>query len=417
MVLNFKYMKQLLLTLAAVPLISLAATAQSGDCTGGRYFDEIFSNVDVQSDVTYGQNMNVSNQMQSLEVDIYTPQGDVLTNRPLIILAHGGSFVSGDKTSADIVALCTHFAKMGYVAVSMEYRLESVINIALSSDVEETFLNIVYDAVSDQKAAIRYFRKSVAVGGNPYGINPDVVIVGGVSAGSILSIHTAYLDDTTKFPVKIHPDTNAIEGNSGNPGYWSVPQAVVNLCGAIGDTLWLEAMDQPFVSVHTEDDDVVPYNSDIANPGIPIMLVHGSNSMNKRALNVGVTNPFLSYPTGGHCGFLTDPGRFDTVVTFVKTFLHDQICLQALYTEQVPTGIFFSAYPNPSHDGFFIDIPANDQKMQAVMMNMLGQVVWNGVIPAGQNQQFVNTTGFETGMYILKLGTAGRYSSQKILIE
>lgn len=391
--------------------------SQSVDCSGGRYYDEIFSNVDVQSNITYGQNINVNNQMQSLEMDIYSPQGDVATNRPVIILAHGGSFYGGTKESPDIVSLCNRFAKMGYVAVSMEYRLESIVNVLLSSDIEKTFLNIVYDAVSDQKAAIRFLRKSVAVDGNPYGINPNIVMVGGVSAGSILSIHTTFLDDTLKFPSKIDPDTNAIEGNSGNPGYWSVPQAVINLCGAIGDTLWLEMMDQPMVSVHTEDDNVVPYNSDIANPGIPIMLVHGSNSMNKRANNLNLTNPFLSYSTGGHCGFLYDANQFDSVVTFVKTFTHDQICFQGLYTENEPNGIFFSAYPNPTVDGFYIDIPGNTYNLKATLMNLLGQVVWSGVIPSGQNLHFVSTVGLKTGMYVLNLGFDGKYSTQKIMVK
>jgi hypothetical protein len=275
----------------------------------------------------------------------------------------------------------------------------------------------VYDAVADEKAAIRFFRRSVVESGNPYGINPDVVIVGGVSAGSILSIHTAYLDDTAKFPAKIEPDTNALDGNSGNPGYWSVPQAVVNLCGAIGDTTWLEPLDQPFVSVHTEDDDVVPYGSDVANPGIPVMLVHGSYSMNIRANNVNVENPFMHYATGGHCGFLYDTGQFDSTVTFVKTFLHDQICLKSLITENQPGTIFFSAYPNPSEDGFLIDIPGNDTEVKVQLVNMLGATVWSGIIPPAQNKQYVSVAGMESGMYILKLESKGKYSSQKISVK
>jgi len=410
-------MKNLYLLLAAAVLIPGSVAAQSADCSGGRYFQEIFPNVDVTTDVTYGQNMNVDNQMQTLELDIYRPQGDVQTDRPLIILAHGGSFYAGDKSSADIVSLCNHFARMGYVAVSMEYRLESLLNILFSSDIEKTFLNIVYDAVCDQKAAIRFFRKSAAEG-NPYGINPNIVIVGGVSAGSILSIHNAYLDDTTKFPAKIDPDpVDPLNGTSGNPGYSSAPQAIVNLCGAIGDTTWLEMLDQPFVSVHTQDDDVVPYGSDTANPGIPVMLVHGSYSMNLRAQNVDVTNPFLSFPTGGHCGFLSNQTEFDSTLTFVKTFLHDQICIQSLVTEQQPEAVFFSAYPNPAHNGFYIDIPGNADDLNATLVNMLGETVWAAKIPAGQNMMYVESAGMKSGMYILKLEAKGKLSSSKITIR
>ena len=44
------------------------------------------------------------------EIDICTPDVDTEINRPLIIFAHGGSFIGGDKNEADCVDFCNSFA-------------------------------------------------------------------------------------------------------------------------------------------------------------------------------------------------------------------------------------------------------------------------------------------------------------------
>ena len=44
-------------------------------------------------------------------MDVYTPDGDTFTQRPLIIFAHGGVFIGGDKNNFMMVELCEAFAK------------------------------------------------------------------------------------------------------------------------------------------------------------------------------------------------------------------------------------------------------------------------------------------------------------------
>ena len=58
-----------------------------------------------------------------LALDIRMPQGDTETSRPLILFAHGGSFVGGSKDGPDVVPLAEDFARMGYVTASVQYRL------------------------------------------------------------------------------------------------------------------------------------------------------------------------------------------------------------------------------------------------------------------------------------------------------
>src|SRR5690606_19261607 len=113
------------------------------DCTGGRYYTEIFSTLDSAVNITYGQAPNG----QSLELDYWKPSGDMETNRPLIIMAHGGSFIGGSKEDLAIRMLCRMYARMGYVAVSMEYRLLTLDSVFMTSNLERTFLQHVYRSV------------------------------------------------------------------------------------------------------------------------------------------------------------------------------------------------------------------------------------------------------------------------------
>lgn len=91
----------------------------------GRYFNYIFpANPILTSNIAYGSNVKSNGATESLELDVYEPNGDSLTPaRPLVLIAHGGSFVGGSKTGTDVVPICKDLAKLGYVAVAIEYRL------------------------------------------------------------------------------------------------------------------------------------------------------------------------------------------------------------------------------------------------------------------------------------------------------
>src|SRR5205085_5162516 len=80
-----------------------------------RYDQEIFSSVNITSNVNYGSNTTAGGATQVLKLDVYEPDGDNLSVRPLIIWVHGGSFIAGTKNDIDVTSLCEHFAKRGYV--------------------------------------------------------------------------------------------------------------------------------------------------------------------------------------------------------------------------------------------------------------------------------------------------------------
>ena len=153
---------------AFILLLSVAANAQVG-CDGFRYLTPVFSAYTRTNNITYGSNINLQNQTQSLEMDIWEPTGDTEPLRPIIVLEHGGSFVGGDKGASDITLLADPLAKRGYVVASIEYRL-GMAGLPFPGPDSIDASTSVWRAVADFKAAVRFLYKS-AQNGNPYRID------------------------------------------------------------------------------------------------------------------------------------------------------------------------------------------------------------------------------------------------------
>lgn len=410
-------MRNPLAPLCLLLLLPLFAFAQANTCDGGRFYDELFS-VNKTSNIVYGENNNFFGQSQTLRFDLYEPQGDTLAKRPLIIWAFGGSFLFGDKLSPDIVRLSNEFAARGYVCAAIDYRLFFYpIN-------QEQTLKAVVRATHDMKAAIRFFRKDAATT-NLYNIDPDRIFVGGVSAGAITAVQVGYLNLTEEIPAVIAADSTAfggIEGTSGNPGYPSNPNLIINLCGAVGDTNWIMPGDVPIVSLHGTSDGTVPYGSqEIEVTGTPIgFFVDGSGSLHVRTNNLGINNYLHTWQGIGHTPFIStsngsiDEAYMDTVLRTVRDFMQPYACreLNTVGIKNV-NGLSASLYPNPTTGSLTIELPGG-QGGSLALYNLLGQGVYSAPLAGGQTTL---TLTLPPGLYLYQINTAGQVQNGKLLVE
>ena len=322
-----------------------------------RYLDAMYTEVNVTSDVTYGSNIGIITQapaLEDLKLDIYEPVGDTVTNRPVVLLLHTGTFLpavvngqaTGDKKDNALVELCTRLAKKGYVAVSANYRLGWN---PLSSDPEvrrATLTQAFYRAQQDARTAVRFLRKSVEEG-NPYGIG-DKFAVGGEDTGGYMALALAALDKDAEvlLPKFIDSSQNAIDTygqpvpyiiqsvlgnldatNSGSTtamvdhdedpstadievdvplcipnhvGYSSEIDMAFNFGGAMLDTAWIEAGDVPIASMQNINDEFAPYEVDVLTEPVnnaPILEVHGSLPLIRRSTALGNNNCFADLST------------------------------------------------------------------------------------------------------------------------
>ena len=179
-------------------------------------------------------------------MDIYEPEDHSDAMRPLIVLIHGGAFYNGDKQDETYVKWCRHYASLGYVAVSVNYRMGFL-----------PYKNAIdcagYRATQDVNAAIRYLLHHA----DTYRINPDWIFTWGTSAGGITALNVAFMKDGNR------PKSVLQEGKIAklNPKFTETfkIKAVANMWGAVHDTNILANSRIPVISFHGDADGIVPY--------------------------------------------------------------------------------------------------------------------------------------------------------------
>jgi acetyl esterase/lipase len=397
----------LLLLLAVVP----AARAQTFiDTTGGRYYRPIFPNVTVTSNVVYGSATTYTGTTQTLVMDVYQPTGDVLARRPLIIFAHQGGFISGMKTDAYMVNICTQMARLGYVTASIEYRLGFPIT-GFPPPAADT-VGVAQAAIrgmQDMRAAVRYFRKDAATT-NTYRIQPSYIVVGGSSAGAFMALSTGYIDKASEVPAYVGLTAlGGIEGNSGNPGYSSAVLAVLNLSGATEQPGVIEAGNAPLLSVHGTSDTTVPYLQGRVGSLLPPKYVYGSGRLNPRATQVGVRNTLVRLSRAGHIPFENTNAAglayADTTFRAIRDFLRPALAQAGTTLAARPIATAqpaAQAYPNPADEAIRIQLPeAWVNQTEAQLLDAAGRVV-RTFNPASTRDLTVLRGSLKAGLYLLK---------------
>ena len=204
-----------------------------------RYRDQVFNNVSVTRNLQYGSAPDNNGNPVALRLDLYQPSGDTQTRRPAVVWVHGGSFCCGDKTSPEIVDLSNTFARLGYVAVSINYRLLAPQGCSGSS-LGSSCAAAAIEAQHDAQAAVRWLRANAAT----YRIDGGRIGIGGSSAGAI----TATL-------AGLRPDD---PGSSGNPGQPSSVGGFMSLSGGLPGGVFVNAGDAPGLFFYGTADTVVP---------------------------------------------------------------------------------------------------------------------------------------------------------------
>lgn len=377
-------------------------------CGTDRFRSNVFAQVSVTSNVQYGSNPNGT---PNLLMDVYEPQGDTLSRRPLIIFAHGGSFISGSKeTDNAIVDLCNRFARMGYVTASINYTL----GFDAFPPNPESAARTVVRSVHEMKAAVRYFRKDAATV-NQFRIDPDNVFVGGSSAGAFIALHLAYVDQPSEIPAGV--DTtglNGLEGICGNPGYPSDAKIVINLCGALGDTAWMRGNTTPVVSVHGTNDNVVPYGSAIINflGTFPVMEVDGSASIYEQAQKLGIHSALLTFNGDGHVPYQTNTAKMNQTAAFVRDFIYDYMCTLASTNEAGPLSKL-KLWPQPAQEVLYYAAESSAGPLTFTMSDALGRtlMIINGSHASGS----LSLNGLPSGLYVLTIRDGSQSVTRRIL--
>ncbi|MEI6265535.1 MAG: carboxylesterase family protein [Sphingobacteriia bacterium] len=278
-----------------------------------RFKQEIFSQIDSVKNIQYGQAINLKGQKEDLLLDIISPQNDTMKKRPLLIFIHGGGFKNNSKTGAYSAMICNSFAKRGYVAATIDYRLGVDKNNA-NTDYAEA----LYRGQQDGKAAVRFFRKYA----DKYGIDTAQIFITGTSAGSKICLAMAYMDEQ-EIPKEIDQQKwGSLEGTSGNEGYSSKVQGVINQWGCVIDYKWINRGDAPLFNASGTSDKTVPYDSSFDYHG----MKYGSLILYERFLSVGVPTGLRPFIGAGHT-LDNNKIKQDSCIQSMATWLYTQLKL------------------------------------------------------------------------------------------
>lgn len=217
--------------------------------------------------------MKLMSEMQSpqpleLLADIYTPVGDSSESRPLLMMLHGGAFLLGNKEETAHVAWCQYFASLGYVAVSMDYRLGFHLNKSSYAAAEQA-------AVEDLEQALAYL-----LAREDLRIDPDRVFLAGTSAGAATSLSVAYRPNQENAPYRI--------------------RAVANCWGYVHSLDVLENARVPILSFQSKRDPVVPYRQGYPMNMFFVGNCYGTAKVAERAMALGIRSEHHAYTEKEH---------------------------------------------------------------------------------------------------------------------
>ncbi len=385
-------MKKLLLLLSIL-VSGFGAYQSNGQCNGSRYADFIFPSF-TKTTVEYSS-------VYHLNMDIYQPTGDTLSARPLIILAHGGSFISGARDQDSTVYwMCSNFAKRGYVTVSIDYRLASSLLVMYDS---AQAIDEVVKAVSDGKAAVRYFKMPANI--STYKIDTNNIYIGGNSAGAVLYMHVGYLDSLSECNADVADAMAAnggFEGNSGNAGYSSKAKAVIDLAGGLNSTSFVGMNDIPSVNAQGDADQVVPYTCNHPVIGLPVpVTLCGLGSLEAVYTANRVYHMSKVFPGRGHVPWASDPAVYTTVDSLVKVFLYYMVCSSGLETPGIASTLNeLSIYPNPSFGNLNFSSGISINKIEIYDYSGKRVMQFSNI---GKSQIDIDMSDYNSGIYLAKV--------------
>lgn len=394
-------------------------------CTQDNRFTEqhFFSDADVRKDtgIVYGNAINWLGQNEVLSMNIHFPKNavDTMTKRPLVVMIHGGGFVGGDKEDLD--EACRLFAKRGFVAATIKYRLgRSCANDSLS------YLKAVYRANQDARAAIRF----LVNGASTLRIDTSWIFIGGGSAGAGTSLGVVYLSQAewdTEFPL-VSAALGLLNNSGNNLTNAFTLKGIFNNWGAIGrDYMQMNEL-LPMISFHGDQDATV--NIDSAQDvnclsASPVM--YGSRALHYKLIGLGICSDLTVEIGGDHGIYNSTQSQIDFRVGRAACFFKSVFCNTCtnFYAEDsvaascsqtfndinnITSNPEVSIYPNPTNSILNIGVNNNDKINEIRVFNLLGEELLSFM-----SVSQVNFISLNDGIYVVQVRLNKNTVTQRVV--
>lgn len=289
--------------------------------TARRYIDRVFSEVSIERDLIFAANVVTETGVANLALDVFTPEGDTVRDRPVMIVAYGGGFIEG--TRAEVADVAADFARRGYVAATFDYRV-----LGGAPATAGALLEAGLRATQDLFAAVRFFR-SDALNADRFGTRADAIFVTGFSAGAVIAIGAATLDADDTFTsaeaTAYFAGNGGVFGTTGeNPNTDSSIQGALSLSGATFDLGTIDSASALLFAAHEGLDPVVPCGTAPEGSSNTGLVVSGSCDVVPAYTAAGAEAELFVLPgSAGHVEFSSD--ELEMIFTRALTLFRDRV--------------------------------------------------------------------------------------------
>ncbi|MEO1627231.1 MAG: T9SS type A sorting domain-containing protein [Bacteroidota bacterium] len=403
---NFHFLP-LLLSLLLSNLLSAQLCTSDNRFTEQEYFSD--NQIDSRLNVRYGTAVDWLGNSVDLRMDVYFPKfnADPLDRRPFVLLIHGGGFKGGTKEA--MTNYCLQFAKRGFVAATISYRL------GWDQNDRGDQIYASYRAQQDANAALRFIARFA----NRARIDTDWLFIGGSSAGSVTSLNTIYMtqqDWETSVP-GITALLGPLNSSGNNFNTTFELQGVFNNWGLTLDNGISPSEMVPSIAFHGVLDGVTPIGTGPSFPGGPINS--GSGTIHNYLLSNNVCSELTVDSLGRHGIYRGNAGetfRVSRAACFFKSVFCDN-CTSNYFTDSIPADCATTApltlnldikaahplplriFPNPADK--VLNISGDLSVYDIELINTAGQIVRR--IEHGSASTVMAVEDLTPGLYLLRL--------------
>ncbi len=403
-----------------LPVLLAAAVAVRGQDCSIPFTDPLFA-VQVESGVWYGNATRFDGGTDSLRLNLYKPVGDGQTQRPLVVLIHGGGFFEGSRDEFNPWA--EELASKGWAAATISYRLgfygSWLFGPPYANDPHE-LRRAIYRAMQDAKGAVRFLKGRHEQDSTS---TTAVFLLGG-SAGAITALHAAYLDNPSEKPADCgaigdvqhflsfypRPDLGSMDGDLNLNGQDASVMGVVNIYGALMDTAYIgSAEDAALFSYHQSGDPVVGCGLQQPYWGIGLGIPDNNPWLFGSCL-IEARTQHLGYGTDRY-RFILHPGNehaihdLEGVTAELVQWMRDVMCGIPTAVPQVEPGTLARLAPNPAAATTTLSLPSPAPASYTIT-DLQGRPLRQGTVAGGH--AVLDLHGLPPGWYLVRIhGTGG----------